>query len=208
MENFLIDTPSFQLTLNEFLIRLLVAIGIGTIIGMQREHAAIHENSPNFAGIRTFILVVLLGFIAGLTFYILSPLVYFGILLATAIVTGISYWTTASKGDIGATTEFTALIGFVLGTVAFLGFIEISLMITTLVVVILSAKIKLHDIVGKITQGELYDFIRFVVLALLIFPFLPDETFGPYQILNPREIGWVVLLTSGLGLIGYVLMKF
>jgi uncharacterized membrane protein (DUF4010 family) len=208
METFVIDTPSFQLAINEFLIRLLVALGIGTIIGMQREHAAIHENSPNFAGIRTFILVVLLGFIAGLTFYILSPLVYFGILLATAIVTGISYWTTASKGDIGATTEFTALIGFVLGTVAFLGFIEISLMITTLVVVILSTKIKLHDIVGKITQEELYDFIRFVVLALLIFPFLPDETFGPYQILNPREIGWVVLLTSGLGLIGYVLMKF
>jgi uncharacterized membrane protein (DUF4010 family) len=208
MENFLIDIPSFQLTLNEFFIRLLVAIGIGTIIGMQREHAAIHENSPNFAGIRTFILVVLLGFIAGLTYYLLSPLIYFGILIAAAIVTGISYWITASKGDIGATTEFTALIGFVLGTLSFLGFIEVSLMITTLVVVILSAKIKLHDFVGKITKEELYDFIRFVVLALLIFPFLPDENLGPYEVLNPREIGWVVLLTSGLGLIGYVLMKF
>jgi uncharacterized membrane protein (DUF4010 family) len=208
MENFLIDTQYFQLTLNEFFIRLLVAVGIGTIIGMQREHAAIHENSPNFAGIRTFILVVLLGFIAGLTYYLLSPLIYFGILIAAAIVTGISYWITAAKGDIGATTEFTALIGFVLGTLSFLGFIEVSLMITTLVMVILSAKIKLHDLVGKITKEELYDFIRFVVLALLIFPFLPDENLGPYEVLNPREIGWVVLLTSGLGLIGYVLMKF
>lgn len=190
------------------MIRLLVAIGIGAIIGMQREHAALAEKVPGFAGIRTFIFVVLLGFMAGLTYYFLSPLVYFGILLSVAIVTGVSYWITAMKGDIGATTEFTALIGFVLGTMAFLGIVELSLMITVLVVVILSAKIKLHFLVGEITTEELYDFIRFVVLALLIFPFLPDETFGPYDILNPREIGWVIILTSGLGLIGYILMKF
>ncbi len=185
-----------------------MAIGIGAIIGMQREHAALNEKVPGFAGIRTFVFVVLLGFMAGLTYYLLSPLVYFGILLSVAIVTGVSYWITAMKGDIGATTEFTALIGFVLGTMAFLGIIELSLTITVLVVVFLSAKFKLHEIVGKITTDELYDFIRFVVLALLIFPFLPDETFGPYDILNPREIGWVIILTSGLGLIGYILMKF
>lgn len=185
-----------------------MAIGIGAIIGMQREHAALNEKVPGFAGIRTFVFVVLLGFMAGLTYYLLSPLVYFGILLSVAIVTGVSYWITAMKGDIGATTEFTALIGFVLGTMAFLGIIELSLTITVLVVVFLSAKFKLHEIVGKITTDELYDFIRFVVLALLIFPFLPDETFGPYDVLNPREIGWVIILTSGLGLVGYILMKF
>lgn len=190
------------------MIRLLVAIGIGAIIGMQREHAAMNENVPGFAGIRTFVFVVLLGFMAGLTYYLLSPLVYFGILLSVAIVTGVSYWITAMKGDIGATTEFTALIGFVLGTMAFLGIVELSLMITVLVVVLLSAKFRLRAIVGKITTEELYDFIRFVVLALLIFPFLPDETFGPFDILNPREIGWVIILTSGLGLVGYILMKF
>jgi uncharacterized membrane protein (DUF4010 family) len=77
-----------------------------------------------------------------------------------------------------------------------------------LVIVLLSAKIELHSIVGEITTNELYDFIRFVVLALLIFPFLRDENFGPYQVLNPREIGWVIILTSGLGFVGYILMKF
>lgn len=204
----MIDSDSFQLTQGDFMIRLLVAVGIGAIIGMQREHTAINEKVEGFAGIRTFIFVVLLGFIAGLTYYLLSPIVYLGILISVAVVTGVSYWITASKGDIGATTEFTALIGFVLGTMAFLGIIELSLMITVLVVVILSAKIKLHLIVGKITKEELYDFIRFVVLALLVFPFLPNRTFGPYDVLNPREIGWVIVLTSGLGFVGYVLTKF
>jgi len=54
----------------------------------------------------------------------------------------------------------------------------------------------------------LYDLIRFVVAALLIFPFLPDANMGPYEVINPREIGWVVILTSGLGLFGYLLIKF
>jgi uncharacterized membrane protein (DUF4010 family) len=89
-----------------------------------------------------------------------------------------------------------------------IGLIEISLMITVVVVLVLSSKFRIQTLVGKITAEELYDFIRFVVIALLIFPFLPDETYGPYQVLNPREIGWVIILTSGLGLLGYALTKF
>ena len=88
-----------------------------------------------------------------------------------------------------------------------MGFIEISLMITVVIVVLLSAKLKLQNAIGKISSEELYDFIRFVVLILLIFPFLPNENLGPFNVLNPREIGWVVILTSGLGFVGYILMK-
>jgi uncharacterized membrane protein (DUF4010 family) len=54
----------------------------------------------------------------------------------------------------------------------------------------------------------MYAFIRFIVMALLIFPFLPNRSFGPYKVINPHEIGWVILLTSGLGFVGYLLMKF
>jgi uncharacterized membrane protein (DUF4010 family) len=94
-----------------------------------------------------------------------------------------------------------------LGGLSFLGFIEISLMITVVIVVLLSSKLRLQNAIGKISSEELYDFIRFVVLVLLIFPFLPNENLGPFNVLNPREIGWVVILTSGLGFIGYILMK-
>jgi len=42
----------------------------------------------------------------------------------------------------------------------------------------------------------------------LILPFLPDQSFGPYYVINPREVGWIIVLTSGIGFIGYILMKF
>ncbi len=208
MEEIILDTENFRLTQAEFIVRLLSAVGMGGLIGLEREHSAMNETTKSFAGIRTFIFLSLLGFMGGLTYFLLSEWVFLAITISVTILTGISYWVTASKGEIGATTEFSALIAFILGALTFLGFIELSVMITVVVVVILSSKLKLQNIVGKITAEELYDIIRFVVIALLIFPFLPNETFGPYDVLNPREIGWVIILTSGLGFVGYLLMKF
>ncbi|MDZ4681975.1 MAG: MgtC/SapB family protein [Saprospiraceae bacterium] len=208
MNEYLINLPTFQLTQQDFFIRLLVTIGIGFLIGLEREHTAMTNNEKSFAGIRTFVFLVLLGFIAAMVYYLLAPWVYGAVFLAAVIFVGVSYWITASKGDIGGTTEFSALIAFLLGSLSFLGYIELSLAITVIVLVVLSSKLKLKSIIGKITQEELYDLIRFVVAALLIFPFLPDANMGPYEVINPREIGWVVILTSGLGLLGYLLIKF
>lgn len=208
MDTFIIDTEQLRITQYDLIIRVLVGIGIGFIIGLEREHASLKDKLEGFAGIRTYVFVVLLGFIAGICFFLLSPLVYVAILSCVVILVAISYFISASKGEIGATTEFSVLIAFLLGTLLLLGKLEISLAITVFVVVLLSAKIRLRSFVGAITAEELYDFIRFVIIALLIFPFLPDETYGPYKVINPREIGWVIILTSGLGFVGYLMMKF
>lgn len=208
MDNYIINTATFQLTEYDFIIRLLVAIGIGFVIGLEREHAALEEKIKSFAGLRTFILIVLMGFVGGMAYYLFSPILFILIFSALVIITGISYYVTATKGDIGATTELSALIGFFLGTLTFLGMLNISILLTVIIVVLLSTKLRLHSIAGNITTSELYDFILFIVIALLVFPFLPDKTYGPYNVLNPHEIGWVIILVSGLGLVGYTMMKF
>lgn len=208
MENQIIDLESFSISQWDFIIRLLVAVGIGAVIGLERQYNAMKENSHGFSGIRTFIFHSIFGFIAGIFYFLLSPWIYAALFLGLVVLTTVSYWQTALQGDRGMTTELSSLLTFLLGSLALYGLIEISLMLTVILVVILSSKFRLKAMVGKITADELYAFIRFVVLALLIFPFLPDQTFGPYAVLNPREIGWVVLLTSGLGFFGYMLIKF
>src|SRR5690606_38614111 len=207
MDSTLINTPDFQLTQMELIVRLLIALGAGFLIGLEREHAALTQKLNSFAGIRSFIFVALMGFSGMMMSVILDPWIFIGLLLSVLVLIGISYWATAAAGDLGTTTELSLLLSYVIGGLTFLGFIEISLMITVVVVVLLSAKFKLQDTIGKITSEELYDFIRFAVLVLLVFPFLPDEELGPFNVLNPREIGWVVILTSGLGLVGYILMR-
>jgi len=207
MDEYIINTPELQLTQLQFLTRLLVALGIGLLIGLEREHSALAKKEEDFAGIRTFIFLSLLGFIGGAMFYLFSPIIFVLILSGVILLTSISYWVLAGRGDIGGTSEFTTILAVLLGGLTFLGYIQISLMITVIIVVLLSSKLKLQNVIGQITHDEMYDFIRFVVLILLIFPFLPNTTYGPYDVINPREIGLVIILTSGLGFIGYVLMR-
>lgn len=207
MDQLLIDTEQFSLSSWEFFVRLLVSIGIGVVIGLERQYSAIQEHANGYFGIRTFTFYALLGCVSVLFYFLFSPWIYIALFLGLVILTAVAYWQTALKGDRGLTTEVTALLTFVLGSMAAYGLISFSLMLTVIVVVFLSSKFKIKTFVGKITAEELYAFIRFVVLALLIFPFLPNENYGPYEVLNPKEIGWVVLLTSALGFLGYILIK-
>ena len=207
MDEYIIDIDGFRVTQLEFLIRLLIASGIGFLIGFEREHNALTKGEEAFAGIRTFIFLSLLGFLGAALHFLISPWILVCMLFAVILLTSISYWITASNGDIGGTSELTGILAVLLGALTFVGYLEMSLVMTVLIVVLLSSKLKMQAVVGAVSNQEMYDFIRFVVVALMIFPFLPDETYGPLEVFNPREIGWVIILTSGLGLIGYLLMR-
>lgn len=206
-EVFLIQNENFQLTEMEFFIRMLVAVGIGFLIGLEREHSS-RPGVETFAGVRTFVFVVLLGFL--LTF--LSHFFTHWFLIAGFVITGIIvaayYWISSQRGRVGGTTEFVVLLAFILGITSFLGFLEESLATTVIILVILSSKAPLQTLIGQITHQEMFALVKFVVLALLIFPFLPDRTVDPFNIFNPRELGWIIILVSGIGFTGYLLMKF
>ena len=49
--------------------------------------------------------------------------------------------------------------------------------------------------------------MQFVVISLVILPVLPDQTYGPYQVLNPRDIWLMVVLIVGIGMSGYFAYK-
>jgi len=62
-DSFLVQLQDFHLTELEFLIRVLVTVGIGFVIGLEREFSQFIENEEIFAGVRTYTLVALLGFL-------------------------------------------------------------------------------------------------------------------------------------------------
>lgn len=208
LESILINTEYIKITQQDFLIRLLVASGTGFLIGLEREHSAMENKEISFAGIRTFIIISLAGFTGVLLDFLISPWIYALFTLAVICIIAIAYLNSGAKGDIGGTTEFTALMVFFLGSITLMGYIQISLVISVLILVVLSAKVRLHRMIGKITREEMYAIVRFVVAAIIILPFLPDVYTGPYNVINPREIGWVIVLTSGIGFLGYLLTKF
>jgi uncharacterized membrane protein (DUF4010 family) len=77
--------------------------------------------------------------------------------------------------------------------------------VTTL---LLSMKAPLHQLAEKIQEDEIYAILKFGIVTVIVLPLLPNRTFGPFDVLNPRLVWWMVVLISAVSMLGYVLMRF
>lgn len=181
---------------------LAVALGLGLLVGMQREWAV-----DEIAGIRTFALITLLGAVAGL---LAEP--YGGWMVAAGalgVVTLIAVANVVRLGrdgslDAGITTEVAALLMYGVGALLASGATTASVVLAGAVAVLLHWKQPLHRWVDRMEHDDVSAVIRLVLIGLVILPVLPNREFGPYGVLNPFEIWLMVVLIVGLSLAGYV----
>lgn len=68
-------------------------------------------------------------------------------------------------------------------------------------------KAPMHAFVARIGEADLRAIMQFVLVALVVLPVLPNEAYGPYQVLNPHQVWMMVVLIVGLNLGGYVAYK-
>lgn len=190
-----------------FFIHLLVSAGIGLIIGLEREFNT-HEDPSHIGGIRTFTLVAVLGYVSGW----LADYTHWGVLAALAggfvLVVGLIYFVQTQHGKLGLTTEAALLLTFLLGIGNAKGLIQESVAVVVLMTAILSLKSRLHQFVRQITEEELFAFLKFIILSLLILPMLPSSPFGPEGLLNAQELGFIVVMVLSLSFVGYLMLKF
>ena len=76
-----------------------------------------------------------------------------------------------------------------------------------MVTLLLSIKRRLHGFVQKVSSEDLFATLKFLLVAVIILPLLPDQTFGPLDVLNPRSIGYMVVLIAGVSFVGYVAIR-
>lgn len=198
---------SLSLLISPFIQGLLATIGIGLIIGLEREFNT-HQEAAHLGGIRTFPLVAILGFSLASVAKNTTPLLLAAALVGMFILIAVAYWVQTQKGKLGLTTELALLITFVLGTLTAYGFLVEAVSVTVFITTLLSLKDQFHGFIKRITEEELFAFIKFIIIALLVMPLLPDQPFGPNGLLNAREIGWIVVIVSSISLAGYLGLKF
>ena len=197
----------FNNPFGSFVIGLLMASGVGSIIGLEREFNT-HGEAAHLGGLRTFTLIALTGFIVGE----LAQHTHIYLLLAATLgfmgLIGIAYFIQTQNQKLGLTSELGMLLTFFLGVLIAYGHIQEALAAVVVITAILSLKEQLHDIVKKLTNEELFAFIKFIILALLILPMLPNQTFGPDNSINVRDLGLIVIVVLTFNFGGYLLLKF
>lgn len=193
--------------LTPYLLSIIVSTGIGLIIGLEREFRKTNEKD-HFAGIRTFPLVCLLGCIITFAGAAISVWLTAAALCAFIVFVSVTYFVRSAKGHSGMTTEVSLIITFILGMMTSKHLIKEALAAMVITTTLLALKGKFHSFILKITEDELFAFIKFIILCLLLFPFLPDTPYGPNGILNPQEVGLIVVVVSAISFIGYLLIRF
>jgi uncharacterized membrane protein (DUF4010 family) len=186
---------------------LAVAALSGLAIGVEREWSG-HAKGPDarFAGVRTFLLLGLLGGIAGWLATEDLPLIAATLLLAASALTVVAYSIAARRpaGSIDGTTEVAALAVLGIGFAAGIGYMVVAGGIAAAIVLVLAEKTRIHALLDHIDEVELHAGLQFAALALIVLPLLPEGPFGPWGGIKPRGLWTIVVIFTGLNFLGFL----
>lgn len=221
---------------NILFVKLLLAVVFGAVIGLESEvRLKEKSNDPTksekstIGGVRTYTILSLFGGIAGLmftqgeTFLVYASFLALAGLMIAAYIENIKL-----RQAFGITTEIAVLITFMLGflTTSELVSLEIILFILVILAFFLSQKRGVSALLEKVTHSEIIDIFRFGVVAVVILPLLPNETFylgdiissigientlseslSSLAIINPFRVWLIVVIISGINLGSYLVSK-
>ncbi|MDF4222644.1 MgtC/SapB family protein [Maribacter sp. M208] len=94
------------------------------------------------------------------------------------------------------TTNIALISTVLLGLMVSAEYYRNAVATAVIIVTLLSLKTRFHTIIRNITSDELFALIKFSIIALLILPFLPNNNYGPNELINPFEIGSIIVIVS------------
>ena len=181
----------------------VVALGVGLLIGAERERNKGTGPTRGAAGVRTFVLVALLGAIAATaSMSVLVAVFGVGITLLAAV----SYWRTRN-GDPGLTTEVALLVAYALGVLA-VPHPKVTAALGVIVALLLASRSWLHELIKRrLSDREVLDGMLLAAAALIVLPLLPDHALDPDGVVNPRLIWRITVLVLLINAAGYIAMR-
>jgi uncharacterized membrane protein (DUF4010 family) len=182
---------------------IAAALGIGLLIGVDREKSKIRESQTEPAGIRTFALAALLGAILQIAGG--NP----GLLLAVGVIAvyaATAYWRTGETYP-GITTEVALVLTTALGGLAQIN-VVVAAAVGVVVALLLVSRTWLHALVRvKLDEQEVFDAVLLAAAAIVVLPLLPDRAVDPYGVLNPRVIWTLAVFVMLINAAGYVALR-
>lgn len=180
---------------------LLAAMAAGLVIGLERGWAQRQQaDGTRVAGFRTFGLLGLAGGVCAL----LPDWMGAAFALGAALVLAAGYLLTARQNAVSATTAIAGILTLAVGGAAVRLSPTVALACAAGTFALLNSRQSMHALLKGLSSAEVEGVARFLIVALVILPLLPDAEYGPFGAWNPRKIWMVVVLVAGLSFAGYV----
>lgn len=179
------------------------ALGIGLLIGAERERRKGEGPSRSPAGIRTFMIASLAGAVSWAIGGVPLLAVTF---IGVAGLAAMGYARTGEE-DPGQTTETALLLTVLLGGFAVKEPVAAS-GLAVMVAIALMARTRIHHFIRDVLSAEeVTDALIFAAAALVVLPLVPDRYVGPFSGINPRTVWRIVILIMSIGAAGHIAVR-
>jgi uncharacterized membrane protein (DUF4010 family) len=186
---------------NSPVVGFILALTIGFLVGRTREP---DPKGPPRPGMRDFLIIALLGAVAGHLGNVAIAIAMFGGTIGAILVMRLQH-----PERNGITTELAAVATFVLGALCLTADRQFGAGLGIVLAAILAERDQLRSFVrNAISDREFIDTLSFLALIFIIYPLLPAGSYGPFGFFEPRKIWLFVILVSGVSYVGYFLTKF
>jgi uncharacterized membrane protein (DUF4010 family) len=189
-------------------IGLAVALGVGLLVGIERERRKGRGPQRKAAGMRTFALVTVAGALA----QSLSPgaLVVVGALAVSAFA-ALAYWRSVrgpqAPTDPGLTTEVALVVAYLVGVQCTVQ-PAVGAACGAVLAALLAAREGMHRFATEwLTEKELHDALVLAGVALVIVPLAPAAPLPALGGLAPRTAAWLVLLILSIQAAAHVAQR-
>ncbi len=181
---------------------LASALGLGMLIGLDRERRKGADHPRAAAGVRTHALLALAGAVAML----LGAWPLAVTALGVAALALASYLRTA-RDDNGLTGEVAIVLSFLLGALA-IPQPALAAGLGVAVAVLLASKPVLHRLTRDwITEDEMRDLLILAASGLIVLPLLPARPIDPWGVVEPASLGRLALLVMAVGAAGHLALR-
>lgn len=179
------------------------ALGIGLLVGLERERRKGEGDRRDFAGLRTFAVTSLLGYV---TFRVGGPLLLGLVALALGALVTAAYWRNLDK-DPGITSEVALFAVLALGALC-VSVPALAIAIGVVMAGLLASRQTLHHFArSQLTADELRDGLILLIAVLVVLPLAPDRYLGPYNAINLRTICALTVMLMAVGALGHVAVR-
>ena len=184
-------------------IAIVVALGIGLLIGLERERRKGEGPGRSPAGLRTFAAASLAGAVS----VMIGGKGLLALVTAGVVVLTVTAYLRSRSDDPGLTSETALILTVLLGGLATQRPV-LAAGVAVILAILLAGRAALHDFVRSVlTESEVQDGLIFAAATLVVLPLLPDQPVGPFGALNPRAIWIIVILVMAIGAAGHVSIR-
>ncbi len=183
---------------NEVALKIVLAVGAGLLVGLEREWA------QKDVGVRTFAITSLFGTLVAIA---AAQLLIAALLAVCLLIAFLNVKDLLKGGSLELTTSAALLVMLVIGALIGEGHYFTAVTATILMTMLLAWKAELARFAGGLQPEEIRSAVLLALITFVVYPLLPNHFVDNWQLLNPSQAWLIVVVIAGLGFVNYVLLR-